>query len=490
MHYITFVQNENMSVAEAKALEEAIQLSLTESSRRASRGESFYGGFGAGGNDCDSGYTSLAASSKSHWAEVRLCTFYRSSPVLYLNPVRCAIQDGIGDSSDAASKADELALQTAIMLSLTETASADYVHTARSTDDSGLTPRPPAEAAYDPFPAEPVAPVNRQYPYNLSPELRRKSSFHVEDSHSRQHELRRTASYGTPTEPPRHGSAQRSRPPPPEYGYPSPRPSPRTDEEGSTPIARPREVHPRALAPPPLPLPAAPLAAPRYEEDLSPRRGERPARVMQRDLSERTTGSFMTPRSESNFGESPQHTHRSETSQRTRIPPPPPPPYGFAEDSGNEYRRPAGRSASAGRPFAPEREYSDRRYPRDEGEQRYRHQYHEEEYRYRQERHGDRDYPRRPVNYDHFPSEEARIASGYNGEYREKRPSYSESQDRRPLERDHERARYAVHEESHHAHYEARSSSAPRGGRMREGPYPPYDGPVPMEHSKVRAQYH
>jgi hypothetical protein len=70
MHNITFVQNENMSVAEAKALEEAIQLSLTESSRRASRGESFYGGFGAGGNDCDSGYTSLAASSKSHWAEV------------------------------------------------------------------------------------------------------------------------------------------------------------------------------------------------------------------------------------------------------------------------------------------------------------------------------------------------------------------------------------------------------------------------------------
>lgn len=56
-------QREGISLAEAKALEDAIQLSLTESSRRAS--------LGAGSNDAwDSDYTSVAASSTQQWTEV------------------------------------------------------------------------------------------------------------------------------------------------------------------------------------------------------------------------------------------------------------------------------------------------------------------------------------------------------------------------------------------------------------------------------------
>lgn len=58
-------------MAEAKALEDAIELSLTESSRRASRGDSSFGGHGAASNDAwDSDYTSVAASSTQHWTEV------------------------------------------------------------------------------------------------------------------------------------------------------------------------------------------------------------------------------------------------------------------------------------------------------------------------------------------------------------------------------------------------------------------------------------
>ena len=159
-----------MSVAEAKALEEAIQLSLTESSRRACRNEQSTD-FSHTTGEGNSGYTTATSSSKSHhWAE------------------------HIAKSASA----DDKALQEAILQSLHESSSMEdcvpYPAPAILNEYEDHTLSTPARAAAehhpvdspDSYPAITSNPnsVDRQYPYNLTPEFRKKSSFTLQDGNS------------------------------------------------------------------------------------------------------------------------------------------------------------------------------------------------------------------------------------------------------------------------------------------------------------------
>jgi hypothetical protein len=97
----------------------------------------------------------------------------------------CAQDVVLGENADPTALADEKALQEAILLSLTDSSSYDEASYSRGTAaPPAQKPAPRPDALHRSMDAdiEPAVPVDRQYPYNLSPELRRESSFHRGES--------------------------------------------------------------------------------------------------------------------------------------------------------------------------------------------------------------------------------------------------------------------------------------------------------------------
>lgn len=408
-------------------------------------------------------------------------------------------QDGLGDSSDAASKADELALQTAIMLSLTDPSTSGTTATAASPrlhdvpsafpsrESSGLSPREPCDEV---APSPPATAADRQYPHNRTPDLPSRGSFHRQNSMSRPNsDLRevvhdrdpRRLSGGEGFSRAEWARLQRRDP----SGSLS---SPRTDDDMDSPRRSgysDGHAAPRRHVPPP-PLSSIPLSETRrpYDQDhdpLSPRGGDRPTQQLHRSLSERISGSFPTPRSDRTGSYATPRTDqcivdspRAGSVERGR---PLPPPYelAVAQDSPRSPRRdppyPLQRSASTGRPYPVERRdygYEDRGYYRESDRATARG--HQRDYggyqdRYRDEHRG-RPGPRRPVHCDHFSSKEARTGQGRDAGAR--RAPRTDPHDRRPSDypSSHPSSRppppYSPRDEAYG--YEGRSTSAPRGG--------------------------
>lgn len=377
------------------------------------------------------------------------------------------VQDVLGENADPTALADEKALQEAILLSLADSGSFDDAASPhRPVAPQGREQASQRADSYLVPDAHPVAVADRQYPYNLSPQLRRESSFQATRSGEKVPSLLDRGMEAS-------RSLTQQKAPAPEFH------TPRTAESFATPRTAESFASPRTAEAVIMTARTAEsaLMSPRTDDELpermdprgsmhrklSPREdydqgytshggGGRPVHLMRKDVSERTSSTFS---SGTTFHPADPRNRSSSTGRGSYAQPLPLP----QEDSWARDPRSFERPQVSHRSGGPEKHHRRHRdfdhYPRGAYEEPY------------DEVSGYRGAPPQrtrppPPPYDFDPS-----ASEREGRYRrDPRDAYAPHTD--PIDR-RGRAQRGEYAPEAPPQFQSRSSSAPRvGGRDRD----------------------